>query len=144
MFTRASSVQRSVERLGERRRSRRRSGRIACVILLLLLLSAVAYGLRQSAVRISSIRIIGTDVDLVHYATDAMRGSYLGLVPRDSFFFVQESLIRADILADHPEFAAVSIQHAGLTGIAITVIERTAVARWCGITRSDLNPNSPR
>ncbi len=136
---------RSVERLPagrqgltERRRLRRRSGRIAFFILLLLMLAGAVYGLRQSAVRISHIQISGTSVDLTHYATEAMQGMYLWLVPRDSFFFIPEGRIRSAILADYPGFAAVSIVHTGLTGISITVTERTVVARWCGVVRSDL------
>ncbi len=96
------------------------------------MLGAVIYGLRQSSARISHIQIFGTSVDLTHYATEAMQGMYLGLVPRDSFFFIPEGHIRSAILADYPGFAAVSIVHTGLTGISITVTERTAVARWCG------------
>ncbi len=137
MLARASSVPRSAERLGERRRSRRRFGRIAFFILLLLLLGAMLYGLRQPSVRISHTQISGTDVNLAHYVTEAMEGMYLWLVPRDSFFFVPERRIRSAILADYPGFAAVSIVRTGLTSMSITVTERTAVARWCG-ARSDL------
>ncbi len=136
MLERASSVPRSAERLVERRRSRRRFGRIAFFILLLLLLGAMLYGLRQPSVRISHIQISGTDVNLAHYATEAMEGMYLGLVPRNSFFFVPERRIRSAILADYLGFATVSIVRTDLTGISITVTERTAVARWCGSTPS--------
>ncbi len=137
MLARASSVPRSAERLGERRSSRRRFGRIAFFILLLLLLGAMLYGLRQPSVRISHTQISGTDVNLAHYVTEAMEGMYFWLVPRNSFFFVPERRIRSAILADYPGFAAVSIVRTSLTSMSITVTERTAVARWCG-ARSDL------
>lgn len=138
MLARASSAPRSVERLRERRRSRRRSSRVVFLILLLLLLIGVVYGLRQGAVRISHIQTSGTDSDLTHYATNAMQGMYLWLIPRDSFFFVPEGHIRSAILADYPDLATVSIRHIGLKAVMITVTERTAVARWCGSTRSNL------
>lgn len=106
---------------------------LAFFLLLLLLLSAVVYGLRQSAVRVSAVQVIDADASLAVYATDAMRGQYLGVIPRDSVFFFPEERIRADILADHSGIAAVSISRTGLTGISIKISARTPVARWCGL-----------
>lgn len=134
MLARASSSQKSSERLTERRRTRRRFHRIALFILFLLLLALAIYGLRQPSVRISHIQVYGGDSDLMRYATDAMHGTYLGLIPRDSFFFIPEERVRSSILADHPEYAAVSIQRTGFTGVSVAVIGRTAIARWCGVT----------
>ncbi len=143
MLERASSVGRGSDRpvspkaasrggLSERRRRSRRRVRIAFFTLLLILLGAILYGLRQPEVRIRQVQTVGTTADLTSYAHEATRGWYLlGLIPRDSFFFVPERSIRRAILADHPEFAAISISYPSLTDIAIKVSERTAVARWC-------------
>ncbi len=133
MLERASSAPQGSERLAARRRQRRRRALIASFILLLLLLSAAIYGLQQNAVRISHVEVSGSDGSLATLATNAMQGSYLGLIPRDSFFFFPASRIRSDILAAHPEVAAVSISRSGLTSISIKTNERVAVARWCGL-----------
>lgn len=142
MLARASSDGRGFERLATRRRRRRRVARIAFFILLLFLLAAGMYGLRQPVVRITQVTIIGGDAALATYASNAMQGFYFGLIPRDSFFFVPESQIRRTLLADHPEFAAVSIARTNLTKITITVIERTAIARWCGVTPTSTSTES--
>jgi len=61
-----------------------------------------------------------------------MQGSYFGIVPRDSTFFVPMHRIRVAILAVHPDIAALSISRQGTTGLSIRPSMRTAVGRWCG------------
>ncbi len=145
MLGRAHSLERSNERLGERRRNRRRRGLIALFILLLLLLTAAIYGLQQNSVRISRVEILGADSSLASYATNAMQGSYFGIVPRDSIFFFPEDRIRADILAAHQDIAAISISRSGFTGLVIKVNYRVPIARWCGdATRFNLENSDLR
>lgn len=134
MWERASSLDRGSPRLAERRRTRRRRGLIVFCILFLLLLAAVVYGLQQSTVRIARVEIYGADQSLADIARAAMQGSYLGLIPRDSLFFFPAARIRANILAAHPTFAAISIFRSGLTGLSIKINDRVAVARWCGLS----------
>lgn len=131
MSERASSEKRGSERLSERRRRLRLRVRIAAAVILLVVLAAAVYGLRQSSVRISHVVIYGADQSLAELATGAMQGSYLGLVPRDSMFFVPESHIRAAIIAAYPDIAAISIFHNGLTGLSIKVDYRVPIAEWC-------------
>lgn len=133
MLGRTPSAEQGSERLAERRRTRRRRGLVAFLILLLLLFTAAVYGLQQSAVRVSNVEILGADQSLAPYATSAMQGNYFGIIPRDSIFFFPEERIRADILADHSDIAAVSISRTSLTGISIKISIRTPVARWCGL-----------
>jgi len=120
-------------RLAMRRKSRHRRIAIALGILFLLFLGAVVYGLCQSAVRISNIQIFGADESFSAYATNAMQGRYFGIIPRDSIFFFPEAHIRADIIAAHPEIAAVSIFRNGLTSLSIKADKSIPVARWCGL-----------
>ena len=137
MWERASSLERGSTRLAERRRTRRRRGVIAFCILLIILFGALVWGLRQSAVRISRIDLYGADNSLVAYATDAMQGSYFGVIPHDSIFFFPEARIRADILAAHSDIAAVSIFRESLTRISIKTSERVPIARWCGLAPTE-------
>ena len=132
MLARASSAPRSGERLAWRRRTRRRRTFIAFCTLILICLGAAVYGLRQSAVRVAHVEVFGADPSLAEYATSAMQGWYLGLVPRDSIFFFPERRIRADILAAREDVAAVSIFRSSFTGITIKVDSRAPIARWCG------------
>ncbi len=115
----------------KRIRARRRIFITLCVVAFLLL-CALAFGLRQSAVRISHIEITGADKSLAGVATEAMRGNYLGVIPRDSIFFFPENNIRANILSLHPEFAAISISREWMTGLSIHIENRVPIARWCG------------
>lgn len=136
MLGRTPSAEQGSERLAERRRTRRRRTVVAFCILILILLGAGVWGLGQNAVRISHIEVIGADTSLSAYATDAMSGSYLGIIPRDSIFFFPEERIRADILVSHNDVAAVSILREGFTGISIKVDYRVPIARWCGISKT--------
>lgn len=126
------SRQGSGERLAGRRRNRRRRGIFAFGILLLLLFGVVIYGLRQSAVRIGHVNIIGGDNALAALALADMQGMYLGLIPRDSILFFPADRIRIDILADRSDIAAISISRTSLTSISIKIDTRTPIARWCG------------
>ena len=99
----------------------------------------IVYGLWQSSVRISRVQIFGSDDSLSAYTMQAMQGNYLGIIPRDSIFFFPEGHIRADLLAAHPEVAAVSVFRNGFTGLSIKTDNRVPIARWCGgEIRSDL------
>ena len=153
MWERTSSVRQGNARLpagrqglAKRRRSRLHRGIVFFFILLLLLFAAIIYGLWQSPIRISNIVVYSEDPSLVAYAKEAMRGSYFGIVPRDSIFFFPASRIRAAILAEHLDIAAVSIFRNGFTGISIRPSERVPIARWCASTSSTSSgqANSPQ
>lgn len=139
---------RAGERLAERRRLRRRRGLIAFCILFCILMGALIWGLWQNSVRISRIEVYGADASFAAYAKNAMQGSYFGIIPRDSIFFFPASSIRASILADHLDIAAVSMFRNGLTGISIKTNDRVPIARWCGVSpdtaRFDLATSSAR
>lgn len=133
MLERASLAPQGSARLAERRRLRRRRILIALGVLLALLCAGIIYELNQSAVRISHVTVYGADQSLADIAAASMQGKYFGLVPRDSTFFFPDASIRAGIMAAHPDIAAVSIFHNGLTGLSIKVDERVPVAPWCGL-----------
>jgi len=133
MLGRASSAPQSSERLAARRRLRRRRILIALTVLFLLSCAGIVYELNQSAVRISHVTVYGADQSYADIATVAMRGKYFGVIPRDSTFFFPASSIRAGIMGEHSDVAAVSIFRSGLTGLSIKTNERVPIARWCGL-----------
>ena len=133
MWGRTSSGGQSSDRLAERRRVRRRRVRIALLVLVLLVCGALVWGLWQSSVRISRVEVFGTEVALASYATEAMQGAYLGIIPRDSIFFFPEDEIRARILSAHSDIAALSIFRSSLTSLSIKVDSRLPIAKWCGL-----------
>lgn len=134
MWEKISSLEHhSNERLAERRKRGHYRVLVMHALLFCILFAATVYGLWQSPVRISRVVVYGGDQALAQVATAAIQGSYLGVIPRDSTFFLPEARIRSEIIAEHPDIAAVSIFRSGLTGISIKVSERVAVARWCGL-----------
>lgn len=143
MLERASSPERGSARLAERRRLRRRRLLVAFCVLLCIMLGALVWGFWQSSVRIKEVIIYGADASFAEYATRAMQGSYLGIIPRDSTLFFPESRIRSDILAMYPDIAAVSIFRKGFTGLSIKIDYRAPVARWCGATPEITASSSP-
>ncbi len=126
----------SASRLRDRRRQRRRRLLVLAGVLVLALAGVVVYGLWQPGVRISSVQVYGGDAALAAYATSAMEGSYLGIIPRDSTFFIPKHRMRTALLAARPDIAALSIFRHGTTGLSIRISMRTAVGRWCGLAPS--------
>lgn len=126
------SSENASERFLERRRTKRRRTVIALLVIILLAFGGVLYQVWQSPVRISQVEIFGADQSFAKYAHAAMEGSYLGIVPRNSTFLYPARAIRAAIMREHPNVAAVSIFRKGLTGLSIKVSERVGIARWCG------------
>lgn len=137
MWGRTSSVERGNDRFTARRRLRRRRLFIAYGVLSVLIAGGIFFGLRQSAVRISHVQIFGADQALADVALSAMRGNYIGIIPRNSTFFFPSSRIRKDIIALRPDIAAVSIFRSGLTGLTIRINDRVPIARWCGLTPTE-------
>ncbi len=145
MSGRVSSAPRGSDRLAVRRRVRRRRVLIALGVLFLLACAGVLYELRQSALRISDVKVFGADQSFADIARTAMEGSYLGIIPRDSILFFPASRIRTDIITTHPDIAAVSIFRNGFSGISIKVDNRVPIARWCGTSSTSTSPaDSPR
>jgi len=114
-----------------RRRKRRRRVLVAFVVLLIALCGAGLYGLWQPAVRISHVEIYGADPALATTAQDALYGSYLGVIPRDSILFYSANAIRSAITREQPDVAAISIFRSGFDGLTIRVNSRTPIAYWC-------------
>lgn len=117
---------------------RRRAYRLFLYALALLMVSGIGgvwYGLWQPSVRISMVQVFGADPSLAQEAREALAGTYLHLLPRNSIFFIPESAIRSRILDAHPEIVALSIFREGFTGISIKVDPRVPVARWCGVAK---------
>jgi len=123
---------------------------IACGIALLIMGAIGLYVVQQDAVRVSQIDIFGADASLSTYAKEALEGTYLGVVPRNSIFFYPEEDIRARIMRADSDVATVSIFRKGLRGLTVKVSNRVPIARWCGesyvpqATRFDLKATSTR
>ncbi len=132
MSERQSSAKRDSKGLAARRRLRRRRAFIVFLIILLFACVGIVYELNQNAVRISRVQIFGADQSLADVAISQMRGSYFGVVPRNSTFFLPESDIRAALFAADSDIAAVSIFRTGLSSVSIKVDTRVPIARWCG------------
>jgi hypothetical protein len=86
----------------------------------------------------------GTDQSLASIAKTGLQGSYFGVIPHDSTFFLYESGIRSNLLSTYPDIAAVSIFRNGMTGLSIRVDTRVPVARWCGTDFPNTSTSSPR
>lgn len=143
MSERASSEGHSIGRLAARRRQSRRRGLIIFCVITIFVLSAFVYGAWQAPVRIGRVVMYGADQSLSSIATGAMQGKYLGIIPRDSSFFLPEARIRSGIMTADPTVAAVSFFRNGLTGLSIKVDYRAPVARWCGASAEGAT-SSPR
>jgi cell division septal protein FtsQ len=137
MLERRSSAAEGSERLKERRRRGRYRTRILFGILLILLIGAFMWLTWQPYIRIQHISVSNSDSAIFSLVQEKLVGSYFGIVPHDSFFFVPEHAIRAAIIAANPGLQAVSIQRDGFTSLTISLNERVPVARWCGLEKTE-------
>lgn len=122
----------SERRLSARRKAARLRLRIFLGILFVLIVAGAFYLLWQPYARIAQVTVNDGDASLEALAESQMVGSYLHIIPRDSYFFIPKAAMRSAILAAHPELESVSISRSGLKGLAITVAKRVPLARWCG------------
>lgn len=130
------SVKRSSEgseRLKERRRLKRRRMRILGGVFIVAFAGAFIWFTWQPYVRITQVTISNGDLRAEAAAREKLKGSYLGVVPRDSYFFVSENAIRSAVITDNATYQAVSIKRTGFTSLALVLHERVPVARWCGL-----------
>lgn len=132
MSGRTTSAGRSGESLRERRQRSRFRILVVSSVLFCVLLGALIYGVWQPGVRIGNVVMYGTDQSLAQVARVGLEGSYFGVIPHDSTFFLYESGIRSALLSKYPDIAAVSIFRKGLTSLSVRTDPRTSVAHWCG------------
>lgn len=121
------------ERLKERRRLGRRRTRVVLYFFILVLIGAGVWGSWQPSVRIVELSISNGDARVEAILREQLSGTYFGIVPRDSFFFLSEHAIRTAILSHNALYQAVAIKRTGFTSLALTLHERVPVARWCGL-----------
>lgn len=103
---------------------------------------AVVYGLWQPEVRIAHVDVDTADTSLVVIVKDVLRGTYLGIIPRDSIFFYPSESIHTSILSMYPNIAAVSLFRDGFTKLSIKVSNRVPIGHWCGFAASSTPSNS--
>ncbi|MDO8623847.1 MAG: hypothetical protein Q7R54_00620 [bacterium] len=120
----------------ERRRLRRRRVLALFCVLLAVLLGAFIWLTWQSSVRISHIEVSNADSRILALVQSKITGTYLGIIPRNSFFFIPEHAIRIAIIEADPGIQAVSISRTSVTSLTILLHERVPIARWCGSTSS--------
>lgn len=88
------------------------------------------------ALTISSVEVSGTNSvssDSVKIlVSEKLQGSYAYIIPHNNSLVFPEQDIRAQMLAQFPPIASLSISRVGLTGLSIKIEERTPVALWCG------------
>jgi hypothetical protein len=135
------------ERLKERRRrSRRRSGVVAGIFVLVLIAGGIWLTwqpyVRIATVSISNIapelNVLGEagDLALIGIAQRQIDGTYVGIIPRDSIFFIPEHDLREALRRVRPGIATVSFSRIGFTSLHVAIQDRVPAGRWCGLQKS--------
>lgn len=120
-------------RLGERRRKTRRIVLYLIGVAILVCIGFAVWGMWQPGFRIHTIEFSGGDDSLRPIVQETLRGTYLGMLPRDSMFLLPEHAIRSRLLATDAKIAAVSITRVGFDTLSIKLVLRSPLARWCGL-----------
>ncbi len=107
-------------------------GVIACIVALLFVIS---WFFRLHFLTISNVQIFGTDPDISDQIHDVvlkeLNGNYLGLFPRANVLIYPKQNIETTIQSQFIRVQDISINHDGLTGLRITVNEKTPSAVVC-------------
>ncbi len=119
--------------LKERRRKARRRLLVLSSVLFIVIIGALIYGMWRPEVRIHETFIQATDTEALEpLVREALSGTYVGILPRDSIFLFSKEKIRHAILNAYPDIAAVSIFRTGFNSIRVKTIERVSAFDWCG------------
>lgn len=122
-------------KLRDRRREALMRNATLTVLAALALAGGIVYLLWLPEVRITSVKAagFGDAGALESIAAEELKGTYGGILPKDSFFFYPERAIRAAILKRYPAVSAVSVSRTGFDAIALRASERVAAFWWCGV-----------
>ncbi|TSC68674.1 MAG: hypothetical protein G01um101456_545 [Parcubacteria group bacterium Gr01-1014_56] len=125
-----------VSKLKARRRRRLISIIVALCVLVVVLLGGVVGLSWLPAIRVHTVDIVGAssvkDSVLEEMVGDDLRGTYFGVLARDTIFFYPQSSIEEKLLAGFPAFSSVEIRRSGLQSLVVTITERSTTAFWCG------------
>ncbi len=104
------------------------------VFSVLVATGAILYVLWLPALRITEARVqgYGNAEAIETIAKAELKGTYGGIVPKNSFFFYPERTIRAAILEEFPAIAAVSVSRTDMHAIALKTTPRASAFWWCG------------
>lgn len=123
-------------------RDRRRDEMVRNLVLIAaavaLVVGAIIYLFWLPTVRINEVHAsgFGDPTSLESIAQKELKGTYAGVLPRNSFFFYPEREIRAAILERYPGISAISISRSGFSSITLKGSERAAAFLWCGAPSS--------
>lgn len=119
-------------------RDRRREEFLRTVTLIVFGAAIVAglllYILWLPSLRIQSVHAegYGSAESMERIAAAELKGTYAGMVPKNSFFFYPERAIRAAVLEAHPAVSAVSVSRTGFDSMLLKASARSSAFWWCG------------
>lgn len=101
---------------------------------ILVVAGIVIYLFWRPEIRISKVEAsgFGDTSSIESLASAELKGTYSGILPKNSFFFYPERAIRASILKRYPAISAVSVSRTGFDSIALKASERVSAFWWCG------------
>ena len=98
-------------------------------------IGGIIYLLWRPEIRINEVEAAGV-VDpssLVATAHTTLSGTYMGVLPRNSFFFYPERTIVERILEKHPEIVTVEVSRNGFSSLSLVAHPRQKSFLWCGV-----------
>lgn len=119
----------------ERERRKRQVARIIGSTISVLIVVSFIGLLNVSFLRVNNITVTGqTSVDqdeAKNFVSAQLAGRYLGLVPRDSIFFIRKGIVSERLKNKFPSLAKVKITWPDLNTLAIGITDRESKILWC-------------
>jgi cell division septal protein FtsQ len=123
-------------RLAQRRRLIRAGLATALLLSIGAVLTLIGFLLRLDAITIQHVSVSGNeavDSDRISgVIEEALSGSYLLVVPRNSAFFFPGSSIQRSLKEEIPRLKSVELDTESFDTVHVRVAERTPYALWCG------------
>lgn len=131
----ASSKAEILQASRERDRKKRQASVVIGLVTIFLLVGFVIFIFNLSFLRVNNINIIGqTSADqgvVKEFINSQLAGHYLGLIPKNSVFFVSKKILMNSLMKKFPGLAKVTIEWPDLNSLSVTVLDRESKILWC-------------
>lgn len=119
----------------ERDRHKRQGKRILGVATIFILVFLFILLLNLPFLRVNNVKILGqTSADsetIKEFVDGQIAGRHLGLVPKNSVFFVSKGILIRDVSHKFPGLAKVEITWPDLNTLAVLITDRESKVLWC-------------
>jgi len=119
----------------DRDKRKRQVARFIGLFVVVLVVGLFLLLVNLSFLRVTNVAVLGqTSADqtvVQQFVESQLAGRYLGLVPRNSVFFVSKKILINNLTRQFPGLAKVTITWPNLNTLSVLVVDRESKVLWC-------------